>query len=41
MFYFGKDYVKLKIRKTINFLFELAVTLFALISLASMCYFFN
>lgn len=41
MFYFGKDYIKFVFKKTMNFLFKLAVTLFAFASLASMFYFFN
>ena len=41
MFYFGKDYVKLVIKRVVNFLFKLAVTLFVLASLAFVCYFFG
>ena len=41
MFYFGKDYIKFVFKKTMNFLFKLAVTLFAFASLAFMFYFFN
>lgn len=41
MFHFGKDYIKFVLKKAINFIFKLAVTLFALASLVSMFYFFN
>ena len=41
MFYFGKDYVKLVIKRIANFLFKFTVIILVLISFASMCYLFN
>lgn len=41
MFHFGKDYVIFKLKKLASFLFKLAVTLFALLSVGSMWLFFN
>ena len=41
MFHFGKDYVKLVIKRIANFLFKFTVIILVLISFASMCYLFN
>lgn len=41
MFYFGKDYVKLVIKRVANFILKLAFVAFVLSSFAYMCYFFN
>ena len=41
MFMFGKKYIKYKFKKTMNFIFKLAVTLFTMLSIGSMWIFFN
>lgn len=41
MFYFGKDYVKLVIKRIANFLFKFTVVAFVLASFAFACYFLN
>lgn len=41
MFYFGKDYVKLVIKRVANFILKLVFVAFVLSSFAYMCYFFN
>ena len=41
MFYFGKDYVKLIIKRIANIIFKFVTVAFVLASFAYMCYFFN
>ena len=41
MFYFGKDYVKLIIKRIANVIFKFVVVAFVIASFAFMFYFFN